>query len=597
MPSTSRPSARRVAGRWVAGVLAALLLIFLAGAVWVGIRATEAIDHVERAQEIAGDMGGSLAADPAALADTVDDIAAETSRARELTADPVWRAYGALPWIGPQLGAVTTLTDALDTAVSGAVAPLATTFADVTGGLFSPDGGAIDLAPLAGSAETARTANAEAQRAAAAVAAIDTAPLVKPLREATAEAGEQLDRVADVTEALENATSLLPSMLGSDGPRDYLLLAQNNAEWRSLGGIAGNVIHLTADAGRLEIADQVAGGSFGRVTSAADVATGELRAIFGDDPESYMQNVTQVPDFAVSAQLATAMWQAEHGGEVDGVIALDPVALSYLVGAVGGVELPTGGTATEETLVPMLLSDLYAQITVPAEQDAAFGAVTAAVFDAVMSGSGEPAAMIEALARAGSERRVLVWSAHADEQTVLAETTLAGGLPETDTETTGVGVYLNDGTGSKMDYFMEAAAGAAWCSATDQARLSVGVELTSTAPADAATVLPDYVLGSAAGTETIGGVEAGMTRTVAYVYLPEGSSPGDIEARAGDASILGTHEGRSVVAWTTVLAPGETARLEVATTARRTGAIDIVSTPTVHPGEISRLDSPCGSPE
>ena len=40
-------------------------------------------------------------------------------------------------------------------------------------------------------------------------------------------------------DALSRTATLLPAMLGRDGPRDYLIVFQNNAEWRSLGGIVG----------------------------------------------------------------------------------------------------------------------------------------------------------------------------------------------------------------------------------------------------------------------------------------------------------------------------------------------------------------------
>ena len=49
---------------------------------------------------------------------------------------------------------------------------------------------------------------------------------------------------------------LLPPMLGQDGPRDYLLVVQNNAEIRSTGGLPGSLQILTADNGKLTLAEQ-----------------------------------------------------------------------------------------------------------------------------------------------------------------------------------------------------------------------------------------------------------------------------------------------------------------------------------------------------
>ncbi|MEF2985591.1 hypothetical protein, partial [Pseudomonas aeruginosa] len=78
-------------------------------------------------------------------------------------------------------------------------------------------------------------------------------------------------------------------------------------------------------------------------------------------------------------------------------------------------------------------------------------------------GRADTGVLVEALARVGSERRLLVWSADPDEQSVLDGTNLQGSLPDSDGGRTSIGVYLNDGTGSKMDYYMRTGMAATWC--------------------------------------------------------------------------------------------------------------------------------------
>ena len=43
------------------------------------------------------------------------------------------------------------------------------------------------------------------------------------------------------------------------------------------------------------------------------------------------------------------MWEQQSGTTVDGAIAIDPVALSYILGAVGSVTMPDGETITKTT--------------------------------------------------------------------------------------------------------------------------------------------------------------------------------------------------------------------------------------------------------
>ena len=72
----------------------------------------------------------------------------------------------------------------------------------------------------------------------------------------------------------------------------------------------------------------------------------EINAIYGQRPGQWMQNVTQIPDFAQSGALARQFWLQRHGLDVDGVIAIDPVALSYILRATGPVTLPSGDVLT-----------------------------------------------------------------------------------------------------------------------------------------------------------------------------------------------------------------------------------------------------------
>ena len=71
----------------------------MAGAAWIGVRGALAYGHVADAQRAAARLGDSLT-DPAAAAEIVPALTADTSAARSLTSDPVWGAAEHLPWIG-----------------------------------------------------------------------------------------------------------------------------------------------------------------------------------------------------------------------------------------------------------------------------------------------------------------------------------------------------------------------------------------------------------------------------------------------------------------------------------------------------------------
>lgn len=585
-------TSRRAAGRVVAWALAAFLAVLVLGALWIGVRGALAYGHLNDARASAADATAALA-DPSQAAGVVDRLAADTSAARSLTSDPVWALAEGLPWIGPQLKAISTITHAADDVATSAVAPLAQVATSFSVDSLRPQDGRFDIAALA---ELHEPAAASADRLAAAsadVAAISSETLVAPLRAPIAEVQTLFEEVAAGADALQRATALMPAMLGANGPRDYLVLFQNNAEWRSLGGIAGAMAVVHAEDGGISLSAQGSTADFQRYPEPVVPLPPEVRDIFGARPGLYVQNVTQVPDFTVGASLAREMWKREFGAEVDGVIAVDPVSLSYLLEATGPVTLPTGDVLSSETAVPLLLNEVYLRYERPSDQDAFFAAATAAVFDALSSGGADPAKLITALARAGEERRLYLWSADAADQAILDGTSLQGRLPETDAEATRFGVYFNDGTGSKMDYYMKVGSAVGWCTDTEGApEAQLTVRLRNDAPADAAS-LPDYITGGGSF-----GTPPGLVETVAYLYLPAGAEVVAAEATATVSQATagfggGFQEGRRVLTWGTTLVPGEEATATVRIRTPPTPSLQAQITPTIWPLETAELGAGC----
>ena len=561
MPETFLPPAARTVGRvvvWVLG-LALLFVLFVIG--WIGVRGFLAYDHLASAQKQAPEIAqniGDLSAATAAL----DEVGRHTSAARDLTSDPLWRGAEDVPWVGPQLAAVADAAAAVDDVVTGTAKPIAGVADGFGVEAFVPVDGRIDasvFAALAGPAEDGARVAASARDD---LEAIDRAPLVAPLADAVDTLDGLLSEVASGTDALSRASRLLPSMLGADGPREHLLLVQNNAEWRSLGGIVGASTLLRTDKGAIELDGQLASGDFDRYDESV-LDLGEYASLYGAKPGRYIQNVTQVPDFSLTARLAQEFAKRE-GRDVTSVMSIDPVALSYLLEATGPVRLPTGDELTSDNAVQLLLNEVYLRYEDPRQQDAFFASAAGAVFTAMTSGQVDPGALISALGRAGSEHRLYLWSANEDDEKVLSGTTLAGAPPASDADTARFGVYFNDGTGSKMDYYMTSDVRLGWSgcgTGTTPRTLSLTVSLTNDAPADAAS-LPEYITGGGSF-----GVPVGTARTVGEIYLPKGftiSTATPPTDRAFGGAIVG---GRQVLSYSADLKPGESATVTVDVTA------------------------------
>lgn len=566
---------RRQAGRVMSWVLGGILILTVIAAAWIGVRAFLAYQYLIDARATAVKKVSALA-DPTTAAELIREVSAATAAARDLTSDVIWKAGEQVPWIGPQLAAVSSVSAALDDVASYSLTPLASAAASFPLDSISPQNGAINLSAFSELDGAASEGTSGLAAAASAVDRIDADPLVRPLRDAVDEVAHLLSQAHVAADALNRTTALLPPMLGADGPRDYLIVFQNNAEWRSLGGIVGAMVLVHTENGQITLGAQASSSDFTRYADPVVPMTDEEIRLFGRQPASYVQNVTQIPDFTRDAPIVQAMWERQTGNTIDGVLSLDPVALSYLLEATGPIPLPTGDELDAENAVQLLLNEVYLRYEDPRQQDAFFAAAAASVFSSLTSGDVDPAALVTALGRAGEEHRLMIWNAAPDEQSVLDGTTLQGILGPVDPDEAEFGVYLNDGTGSKMDYYMEVAAGVESCTSGES---TLRVTLRSAAPADAAS-LPTYITGGGNF-----GIPPGEVETIAYIYLPENSAlvstrtPGQEEApRLGG----GTDAGRQVLVWTTRLAPGAEITLDVTVTTPDTDALTARVTPTVH---------------
>jgi hypothetical protein len=167
----------------------------------------------------------------------------------------------------------------------------------------------------------------------------------------------------------------------------------------------------------------------------------------------------------------------------------------------------------------------------------------------------DSAKLLDALSRSASENRIHIWSAHPDEQTVLGTSSLAGALPVSTKSSTAFGVYLNDATGAKMDYYLRSSVDIAsgQCRSDDRPNFDVSVSLKSTAPLDAATSLPSYVTGRYAF-----GVAPGRVRTNVYVYAPAGAQVFSVQVNGKESAFVSAPlDGHPVVGVVVELAPGQ----------------------------------------
>ena len=575
--ATVRARRRRRRRAWRTVVLAAVLLV-LAACGWLVFRGWQASTALVHAEGIVQDVRTSLAdVDTGSIAGRLPELEADAAQARTATADPVWRVATHLPVVGPNFAAVATVSAALDDVARIAAPTLSGIDTIAEAQSLRGTDGRIDLAPLADAAPALARAATVVAAADASVAVIDTDRLLGPLAGPVEQVQSGLSEVSDLLDGAARFSGLLPPMLGLDGPRTYLLLSLNSAELRSAGGIVGAVAVLRADNGSLDLIDQRTTADFPKLADPVLPLTADERVVHTDQLGRRIQNSVMTPDFPRTAALVTQFWKNSTGQDVDGVIATDAVAVANLLKAIGPIEEPGGLRLTKDNFLDELLHESYLRLTDPIEADGFYTGVAATIFRAVGAGQGEARRVVEELGKAGSKHRLRVWSAHPEEQRELVRTS-TGGSFLSGVADDAAGVFLNDGTAGKVDYFLttDVNVEALTCDASTTTAV-VRVDLSYDPPADIAAY-PQYVTGFSGSDLPVGWSSTNLT-----VYAPVGGKL--VEIRLDDGFVGGlqaTEAGREVEVLTSRLAPGEKAtyRFTVAA-ARAVPELPVWLTPTL----------------
>lgn len=547
-----------------------VLVVLTFATLWLGARALTINTELTAAEALVGPLKMSLGKnDLAGAADTVDEIRTRTQAAKEAANDPLWSLAASLPWAGRNFSAIAEVARSADDVADLGLAPLLGAFGSLDWNALVPGKTGTDLAALEAAAPSVSSAAHAVRASSERLSQIDTKQLLPEVAEPLARARLQLNEVTGTLDGAASAAQVLPAMLGSAGPRNYLLIVQNNAESRSSGGIPGALAILTLDEGKLSLGRQSSASGIGVMNPVVPTEPQQAQ-IYSGRLGKFMQDVNLTPDFPTAASTAQKMWERKTGQRVDGVISVDPVVLGYVLQSTGPVSLNqpeilsiAGSSLPREltgaNVVKTLLSDVYAAVDEPELQDTYFAAVAQEVFSAISLGKGDAAGLLAAISRGVEEDRVLVWSALQEEQSVIAEYAVSGSVTGPSVSPAQFGVYFNDGTGAKMDYYVKRTVQLfKECPKDGYEQTTVRVTSTNSAPADAAVSLPKYVTGAG-----VFGVPPGSVQTNVVAYGP-------VQAQVESAKLDGQktefapymHNGRPVGVLAIRLAPGESRTID-----------------------------------
>lgn len=543
--------------RFLVGVCVVLFLVVGLGC-WVVVGAFQAKSNLEAARSSAeAAKDALLEGDTKAASTSASEAVDHAQAARDATHSVAWDIAAAIPWAGSPFETGQQVTEV----VLGLAADVLRPAADV-GLTISPDqlyeDGRVDVQLLRSQERQLAELSTNATRLNTDAAEIAEPRYVSLMRDARTELQGQISEITSLINNVALAARLAPSMMGADGPRTYFMAFQTNAEVRGTGGLLGGYGILRFDSGATSVDTLAPNSNLEDAVAPIDLGEEYDRQYGYLQPFMDFRNSNYSPHFPYAAQIWQGMWLEQTGQQVDGVIAIDPVALSYILGAVGPVTMPSGEVVSRDNVVELTESTAYLRFPIDQAARKQYLQDIASAVVVKMTGSvSSPRQLLDALGKAVVERRIAIWSAVPEDQALLEKTALAHVLP--DDAAPYAGVILNNLGGNKLDYYLKSEIEYAADKCQGDTRAStVTIKLTNAVPG---MPLPEYVAG-AAGLSP----ELGLT-------LPEGTSVTSVRLFGTNGSqlssailngervpaILHTERGHPVFEVQVIITPGQTA--------------------------------------
>lgn len=543
-------------------VFGILVVVVLFGG-WLGMRAQSAKTSLEQARNSAQQTKDALlqgnTKDAARFA---SDARSHAQDARDATHSVPWNIASVLPWLGSPFKTGQQISDV----VLGLTAEVLKPTADA-GATVAPDqllaNGRLDVTALRKEEPVLSKIAADAARLNATAQAIADPAYLSAVGRARTQLQAQTSEIAQLLGNTSLAAQLAPAMMGADGPRTYFMGFQTNAEARGTGGLLGGFGILRFDDGKPSV-DALGANTELNKPFAPFSVNPEFDEQYGfTNPTTDMRNSNQSSNFPYAAQIWKSMWAQQTGENVDGVISIDPIALSYILGATGPVTMPDGEKVTKDNVVELTESTIYSRFPNPADQSGRkryLQEIATEVVKKITKPVESPRKLLNALGRAVSERRISVWSSSPADQALLEQTPLAHEIP--DDPAPYAEVVINNLGGNKMDYYLDRQIEyvADGCDG-DTRKSTVTIRLTNTLKDPGG--LPDYVAGRLGFFPEIAGeIPKGTMLTSVRLLTTKGADVISVLANGKRTRVFGsTERGHPSFESQVAIPPGKTVEL------------------------------------
>lgn len=573
-------------------VLAVLGVLVVFGAVggfcaWRFYRqAMDVRDHELAAVEaVSGLQDISQLRDADTMNAAIGQAQTHASAAKEITDGTLWQVASYVPVLGDDVTTVRGMVDVVDGLVGETLPSLAGTVQTLMNSGLSGEGeGQLNLQPIVDAQSGFAQANELVQQQADTINALPQ-PHIGMVRSAYEQGKEQINKVADMLDQVSGMVQAMPKLLGQDGPRTYLLVAQTTSEQRSGGGLVGSLGTMQVDNGTISVGEFHSNREF---LTLGEAGNGKEHDVF-DSPLGFsfdVRDVFAIPDFSRTAEMLNSIWQrSEYACDIDGVIAIDPLFIQEMVRINGDITLDNGQVLTGDNTAEFMLNGIYKAFD-PDTQDVYFEYVASAVMDGAFSNMTMDKMMqiAQVMGSLAEGRHFYAYTFHEDEAEYFQGAGFAKNAPESETDPE-VGIYLNEQNPSKLGWYIQrnATVTRTACNGDGSQTYHVTFSLTNSLTSDEMATATSYILGGVqAGVNGVPVAPSGTSVQRMLFYAPAGGSIANLTA-SGDVREQEekTMDGKSLITNVAYIAPGETVTFDfdVTTSANAESDLRLDQTP------------------
>lgn len=500
---------------WKKPTLGFVAISFVVGILYLvysGVQAEYHLSKIKSKVQQADLKNGHVKAQRAA--ELLESIRGEVAAAHNYTSGPVWWTAAHVPYLGRTPTAVRTVTARLDeafAATNGLEDKLSNSPANSTLG---------DLKYILSLSDSLVALTPPIKEGDLALNSLNLTGVPEIVANPVRQLGSAFANLALVTADAKMFSEIAPALLGIDQPRKWMLVFQNGAEARAVGGFPGGWGILTVSAGRLKLSplQKETGVMSKPLVNWRDYVTPEQAELYGNDLSRF-SDMNISPDYPTNARLMVALEEQNFGEQVDGVLSMNEHSLANFMQVTGPVKIK-GREITAEYAVEYVTRGVYKDFANPKEKDAAVFSIIEQTFAKFQNGSVGPSRLLQAFIPAIHSNNLHAWAKDKSVQRKILKTPVGGSMADLSNPTSAV-VFIN-GAGNKLDAYVKATVNyeQGVCQTDFPFRDStIDVSLNNTAPTHG---LPPYVT-TRFDLGTLRPKNPGATKMVVFVHVPFGS--------------------------------------------------------------------------